>query len=79
MQYISHPTYTWETLREEHPGICEHSVQPAPDPNSWVHLRVAVNSPRVSVDVGDAKQASLVVEELGDRKEGWVGLWVGPG
>jgi hypothetical protein len=36
-----------------------------------------VASPQVSVFVGDAKEPSLVVNQLSDRKKGLVGLWVG--
>jgi len=77
VQYISHPTYTWQKLRAERPGIFEQPVNPAPDPNAWFHVRVVVASPKVSVFVGDAKEPSLVVEQLSDRTSGLVGLWVG--
>jgi len=77
VQYISHPSYTWQKLRAEQPGKYEQAVNPAPDPNAWFHVRVVVASPKVSVFVGDAKQPSLVVDQLSDRKKGWVGLWVG--
>jgi hypothetical protein len=33
----------------------------------------------VRVYVNQAKEPSLVVEELSDRKGGGIGLWVGPG
>lgn len=45
-----------------------------PDPARHSHA-----SPKVSVFVGDAKQPSLVVTQLGDRTKGLVGLWVGNG
>jgi len=77
VQYISHPTYPWEKLRAEQPGKYEQAVNPVPDPNAWFHLRVVVASPKVSVFVGDAKEPSLVVNQLSDRKKGLVGLWVG--
>ena len=77
VQYISHPTYTWQKLRAERPGSFEQPVSPAPDPNAWFHVRVVVASPKVSVFVGDAKQPSLVVDQLNDRTKGLVGLWVG--
>ena len=77
VQYISHPTYTWQKLRAERPGIYEQPVSPAPDPNAWFHARVVVAGPKVSVFVGDAKQPSLVVTRLSDRTKGLVGLWVG--
>jgi 3-keto-disaccharide hydrolase len=79
VQYISHPTYTWQKLRAEHPGRYEQPVSPVPDPNGWFHVRVVVASPKVSVFVNDAKEPSLVVNQLSDRKKGLVGLWVGNG
>ena len=77
VQYISHPTYTWQKLRTEQPGKYEKPVNPVPDPNGWFHARVVVASPKVSVFVNDAKEPSLVVDQLSDRKKGLVGLWVG--
>ena len=77
VQYISHPTYTWQKLRAEQPGKYEQAVNPVPDPNAWFRVRVVVASPKVSVFVGDAKEPSLVVNQLSDRKKGLVGLWVG--
>ena len=77
VQYVSHPTYTWQKLRNEQPGKYEQAVNPVPDPNGWFHARVVVASPKVSVFVGDAQAPSLVVDQLSDRKKGLVGLWVG--
>lgn len=77
VQYISHPTDTWQKLRAEHPGVYEKAVNPVPDPNSWFHARIVVAGSKVSVFVGDAKEPSLVVTRLSDRTSGLVGLWVG--
>jgi hypothetical protein len=77
VQYISHPTYTWNKLRTEHPGRYEQAVKPVPDPNGWFHARILVASPKVSVFVNDAQEPSLVINQLSDRKKGLVGLWVG--
>ncbi len=79
VQYISHPTYTWSKLREEQAGKFERPVQPVPDPNGWFHVRVVVASPKVSVFVNDASEACLVVEQLSNRKQGRLGLWVDTG
>lgn len=79
VQYISHPTYTWQKLRTEQPEKYEQPLNPAPNPNAWFHVRVVVASPKVSVFVGDAKEPSLVVNQLSDRRKGLVGLWVGNG
>lgn len=79
LQYVSQPAYTWDRLRSEHPGQYEKAITPAPDPNGWVHARVEVAYPKVSVYVNNAAEPSLVVNELSDHKSGWVGLWVGNG
>jgi hypothetical protein len=79
VQYISHPVYTWNKLREEFPGKYEQPVEPAPDPNSWVHVRAVVASPKISVFINDNSQPSLTVDKLSQRTNGSVGLWVGNG
>ncbi len=76
VQYISTPIYMWQKLRTEHPGKYENAVNPVPDPNDWFHVRVVVASPNVSVFVGDAKEPSLVVSQLSERRKGLTGLWV---
>ena len=77
VQYISHPSNTWQKLRAEQPGKYEKPVDPVPDPNTWFHVRIVVASPKVSVFVNDAKEPCLIVDQLSDRKKGLVGLWVG--
>ncbi len=77
VQYISHPAHPWQQLRTDHPGQYEKPVKPVPDPNAWFHARVVVESPKVSVFVGDAKEPCLTVTQLSDRKKGQVGIWVG--
>jgi hypothetical protein len=77
VQYISHPTYSWQKLRAEHPGKYEQAVTPVPDPNGWFHVRVVVASPNVSVFVEDAKAPSLIVSQFSERRKGRIGLWVG--
>ena len=79
VQYISQPTFTWQKLRSEHPGAYEQPVQPPPDPDAWFHVRIVVNSPKVSAFVNNAKQPSLLVEQLSARKKGRIGIWVGEG
>jgi hypothetical protein len=79
VQYVSHPTYRWEALRNDKPSQYEKPIVPAPDGDVWFHVRIVVEKPRVSVYVNNSKGPSLVVDELNDRKGGRVGLWVGPG
>jgi len=75
VQYIALPAHTWEQLRTDHPGQYEKPVAPAPDPDAWFHVRVVVASPKVSVFVDGAAEPSLVIDQLSDRRRGWVALW----
>src|SRR5436305_12587770 len=77
VQYIAQPIYPWQKLRAEQPGKYERAIDPVPDPNAWFHVRVVVTSPKVSVFVDDAKEPSLVVDQLSNRKIGLAGLWAG--
>ena len=77
VQYVSHPVYTWDKLRTEHPGQYEHAIAPVPDPNAWFHARVVVAFPSVRVFVGSGTTPTLEVTQLSDRKTGWIGVWVG--
>ena len=49
IQYISLPHFTWQVLRELSPGKYEHSIDPAPEPNSWVKVRVIISNSLISV------------------------------
>jgi hypothetical protein len=77
VQYVSHPKYRWFDLRKDKPGQYEKPIVPAPDGDAWFHARIVIERPKVSVYVDDAKEPSLVVEELSDRKGGGIGLWMG--
>jgi hypothetical protein len=79
VQYISHPTYTWQKLRSESPGRYENSVRPVPEPNGWFRVRVVVSGSKVTVHVNDSAEPSLQVRPLSGRTSGRVGLWVGNG
>ena len=78
VQYISHPKYRWDVLRNDRPGQYQKPIVPALDGDAWFHARLVIEKPTVHVYVNDGKEPSLVVEELSDRKGGGVGLWVGP-
>jgi hypothetical protein len=77
VQYVSQPAHPWQKLRADTPGQYEKPVKPVPDPNGWFHARIVVASPKVSVFVDDATEPCLTVNQLSDRKNGLVGIWVG--
>ena len=77
VQYVSLPEYTWQRLRQEHPGVYESEPNPTPDPNEWFHATIVVNHPTVKVYIDNSDEPTLTVEQLSKRKNGWIGLWVG--
>lgn len=79
VQYVSHPQWPWEVLRNGHPGVYEKPIVPELDGDEWFHVRVVVQRPKVSVFVNGRTEPSLVVDELSDRTHGFVGVWVGEG
>jgi hypothetical protein len=79
VQYISHPAHTWQKLRNEQPGKFEQPLLSPLDPDGWFRARVVVAGPKVSVFVNGAKEPSLTVTRLTDRRSGYVGFWVGNG
>lgn len=76
VQYISWPDHTWERLREQHPGVYEKPIVPAPDPERWFHVRIDLSARQVRVFVEHAVTPTLVVERLSTRTGGKVGLFV---
>ena len=42
IQYISLPDFTWQKLRKDFPDKYENAINPSPDPNSWIHIRVVI-------------------------------------
>ena len=76
LQYISLPTHTWRALRTRSPGTYEHSIDPSPDPNAWVHMRVVVQGETVSACINGAQKPSLVVKKVTKLDKGRVGFYV---
>ncbi|HEY1340595.1 MAG TPA: family 16 glycoside hydrolase [Bryobacteraceae bacterium] len=79
VQYVSHPQWSWQPLRTQHPGEYEKAIVPEPDGDEWFHARVVVERPNVTVFVNGGSQPVLTVKELSERSRGSVGLWVGEG
>ncbi|PKP32313.1 MAG: hypothetical protein CVU00_11810 [Bacteroidetes bacterium HGW-Bacteroidetes-17] len=77
VQYISHPEKTWSYLRSNFSEQYENPVIPVPDPNDWFHAKIEIVYPHVKVYVNNSEIASLEIEQLSDRKTGWIGLWAG--
>ncbi|HTK22020.1 MAG TPA: hypothetical protein VL442_21025 [Mucilaginibacter sp.] len=77
VQYIAMPKFDWPVLREEHPGEYEQPISPAPDPNSWIHVRIVVTVKNISVYVNSSQTPSLSIEPLVHTQGEMLGYWVG--
>lgn len=79
VQYISLPEFDLSKLRTEHPGQYEKPIDSDLDPDNWFHARIVLHYPEVVVYVNNARQPCLKINQLNDRRDGWVGFWVGNG
>lgn len=75
VQYISHPDFTWERLRNEKNGVYEKGITPPPSPTAWFHAKIVVDDSSITVFVNGATVPSLTVNKLNGRKDGLIGLW----
>jgi Domain of Unknown Function (DUF1080) len=76
IQYISLPDFTWRVLRAKFPDKYEHAVEPAPDPNSWVKVKIVIKGKNISAFINGKTEAALVVEKLTSLNTGKIGFYV---
>ena len=74
VQYISHPDYTWNRLRQESPGVYESYADM--EPGVWTKMKIVVSGTTARLYVNGAAQPCLIVNDLkhGDGA-GRVALW----
>lgn len=78
VQYESKPDFPWDRLRVETPGKYESYVDLAA--GEWTRVTIQIAEKRASLFVNDAKEPTLVVNDLkGTVDQGPIALWVGPG
>lgn len=76
IQYISLPEFTWRQLRGKFPDVYEHAVDPAPDPNSWVRVRIEIKDTTITTYINNTVQPTLTVHKLTNVKTGKIGFYV---
>jgi hypothetical protein len=78
VQYMSHPGFSWDRLRQEFPGKYETYVDLVP--GEWTKVKIEVRADKARLYVHGVAQPTLVVNDLkqGDSS-GRIGLWIGPG
>lgn len=74
VQYVSHPDYPWNRLRQESPGVYESYSDLVP--GAWTAMKIVVSGRTARLFVNGAEQPCLVVNDLkhGDGA-GRVALW----
>jgi hypothetical protein len=76
IQYISLPEFTWRHLRGKFPDVYEHAVDPAPDPNSWVRVRIEIKNGTITTYINGNTLPTLTVQKLTNVKTGKIGFYV---
>ncbi|AYB29650.1 hypothetical protein [Chryseolinea soli] len=75
VQYMAMPDFPWNKLRDEHNGVYEKGIDPAPKATDWFHAKIEVTEDEIRVYVNNAATPSLKVKKLNTRKSGKIGLW----
>ena len=75
IQYISHPNFTWEKLRNERNAVFEKEITNPPHPNDWFNMKLVIDNTTVTAYINNATQPSLMVEKLNNRTAGKIGLF----
>ncbi|MEO8063461.1 MAG: hypothetical protein ABI821_12020 [Pseudomonadota bacterium] len=76
VQYISHPQWSWDRLRQEFPAKYESYVDLVP--GEWTRIRIEVHGEQARLYVRGAEQPVLVVNDLksGASGRGAIALWL---
>lgn len=77
IQYISHPGFTWEKLRNERNAIYEKQIIYPPDPNGWFTMKLVISNTIVKAFINDDELPSLIIQKLNTRHSGKIGLFTG--
>ena len=78
-QYISHPAWTWNRLRQETPSRYEAYVDILPD--TWTPIRIEVRGTKARLFVNGGTQPTLIVNDVktGPDGRGAIALWIDTG
>jgi len=74
VQYVSHPDFTWNRLRQETPGVYESYVDLVV--GAWTAMKIEVAGTTARLYVNGAKQPTLIVNDLKHGAgAGRIALW----
>ena len=73
-QYVSHPDFPWQKLRQASPGVYESYADI--EAGAWTQLRIVVKGKTAKLYVSQADQPALIVNDLKlGETGGQVALW----
>ncbi|QGK73475.1 hypothetical protein [Flavobacterium sp. SLB02] len=75
VQYISHPDFTWEKLRNEKNAVFEKEIINPPNPNDWFRMKLVIDKTNVKAYINNTTLPSLIVEKLSNPNPGKIGLF----
>jgi hypothetical protein len=75
LQYISHPDFTWEKLRQEKNAVFEKEIINPPKPNDWFIMKLVIDNTTVKAYINNAEHPSLVANKLNNWTAGKIGLF----
>jgi hypothetical protein len=75
-QYVSHPDFPWQRLRQENPGVYESYVDLKA--GAWTRIKIVVSGTKAQLYVNGAEHPCLIVNDLKlGEAHGQVALWTG--
>jgi hypothetical protein len=76
VQYVSHPDFPWQRLREENPGVYESYVDL--ETGAWTRIKIVVSGAKAQLYVDGTARPCLIVNDLKlGETHGQVALWTG--
>jgi hypothetical protein len=77
-QYIAHPDFPWNRLRQEQPGVYESYVDL--EPGAWTPIRIEVHGGTARLYVNRSPQPVLIVNDMKNPPvSGRIALWIDSG
>ncbi len=77
IQYIYHPDFPWNRLREENTGEFEAEFFDPPSPDDWFSISLTVEKDEVIVKDVNSGKVLLQTRRLSSATSDKIGLWVG--
>ncbi|HET8859361.1 hypothetical protein [Marivirga sp.] len=77
VQYIAHPVYTWDKLRQERTDEFEGELKTPPSPDDWFFAKIELLNEKVRVYINEEKNPVFVVDRLAKPESGKIALWTG--